>query len=792
MAPKRKRPRIQYSSQASSIVESTREEENPTEDDLNNIDKPGDGADHKTTDAEELSRAQRVARTSQSDSYDGYFEPELSDQKDKHHRHMIAYPCKLCGVKIHRPTTDSSCSNLRKHTSNCERKQNQIAQSQLLAALGITGTGDITPQEVPQLCAIWCAEAARPFLALVDSSHKAILHPTVVKFLPKVHAVSKDIHLLYSAIQHEYRAILNAHQGSLYLGVNAWQSPNAYDILGVVIYRLAKGIDGQLNLEAMPLDFVCLSESHSGEYLAETVALVVEKFGIQHKICGIVSNNAKNNEVMVKELKKLKWSRFKGAPQWIRCFAHILNLIAQAILRPFETHKANKDTNGGSSTNTGDDLDHGEYDNAEQIRLLPHGDTSPAPEDEDPSDTDSLPQLDDNDSDSLSEGDIENASDEGEGDLYTSASCKQTLAKFRMVAKKLKYSPNSKAEFVKLCVAKKCATPHNISRDVCTRWNSTSLQLSSIVRCQAAILEWQRHKSLGLERKYHLDLARDLAGVLNMFHEITLQISVAGSARLSNVVLFIDQITEHLSTIISNPVYPAALRNACRLGLKKTNKYYSLTDTSPLYRIAILLHPSLRDKYFKLAKWEPEWIAEAIRLARNMWVSHYKPPPITPSSSAPSSSKPITGMLAGLGVAAAAQGGDSSSDPLDLWLAGGPVLNGNAPVNPLKWWIQQKKLGNTYGGLVNMALDVLSCPATSVDVERAFSFGQDYVSSKRHRLAPHSVSRGMTVAFYSKNKKIKEGFLAKWKQGLNNSKKTKQKSRRKVIVVEDNDNKEED
>ncbi|KAI7954327.1 hypothetical protein MJO28_004727 [Puccinia striiformis f. sp. tritici] len=54
MAPKRKRPRIQYSSQASSIVESTREEENPTEDDLNNIDEPGDGADHKTTDAEEL------------------------------------------------------------------------------------------------------------------------------------------------------------------------------------------------------------------------------------------------------------------------------------------------------------------------------------------------------------------------------------------------------------------------------------------------------------------------------------------------------------------------------------------------------------------------------------------------------------------------------------------------------------------------------------------------------------------------------------------------------------------
>jgi hypothetical protein len=67
-------------------------------------------------------------------------------------------------------------------------------------------------------------------------------------------------------------------------------------------------------------------------------------------------------------------------------------------------------------------------------------------------------------------------------------------------------------------------------------------------------------------------------------------------------------------------------------------------------------------------------------------------------------------MLAGLGDAAAARGGYSSSDPFDLWLAGGLVLNGTDPVNPLQWWIQQKASGNTHGGLVHMALDVLSCP----------------------------------------------------------------------------------
>jgi hypothetical protein len=35
----------------------------------------------------------------------------------------------------------------------------------------------------------------------------------------------------------------------------------------------------------------------------------------------------------------------------------------------------------------------------------------------------------------------------------------------------------------------------------------------------------------------------------------------------------------------------------------------------------------LQGKYFKLAKWHPEWIEEAIRLTREMWETHYKPAP---------------------------------------------------------------------------------------------------------------------------------------------------------------------
>ncbi|KNE93149.1 hypothetical protein PSTG_13467 [Puccinia striiformis f. sp. tritici PST-78] len=69
-----------------------------------------------------------------------------------------------------------------------------------------------------------------------------------------------------------------------------------------------------------------------------------------------------------------------------------------------------------------------------------------------------------------------------------------------------------------------------------------------------------------------------------------------------------------------------------------------------------------------------------------------------------------------------------------------------------------------------MALDVLSFPATSVDMERAFLFGCHYVTQKRHCLNSILVTRCMSVAFYSKNKLIEPGLLKKWRDGLKEAK----------------------
>jgi hypothetical protein len=66
---------------------------------------------------------------------------------------------------------------------------------------------------------------------------------------------------------------------------------------------------------------------------------------------------------------------------------------------------------------------------------------------------------------------------------------------------------------------------------------------------------------------------------------------------------------------------------------------------------------------------------------------------------------------------------------------------------------------------------LVSKTAMTVNVEQSFNFGRDYVSVRHHQLSALSLTRGMTVAFYSKNGKIPSVVLCKWKLDQYKSKK---------------------
>ncbi|KNE96734.1 hypothetical protein PSTG_10005 [Puccinia striiformis f. sp. tritici PST-78] len=87
-----------------------------------------------------------------------------------------------------------------------------------------------------------------------------------------------------------------------------------------------------------------------------------------------------------------------------------------------------------------------------------------------------------------------------------------------------------------------------------------------------------------------------------------------GHSDITQVVVFINQVTSHLSSALSDKVngYPPLCVTPV-VGLQLTNKYYTLTDCSLMYQVAMgIASPVFQRRYSKLVKWEPEWIKKAL------------------------------------------------------------------------------------------------------------------------------------------------------------------------------------
>jgi hypothetical protein len=84
-----------------------------------------------------------------------------------------------------------------------------------------------------------------------------------------------------------------------------------------------------------------------------------------------------------------------------------------------------------------------------------------------------------------------------------------------------------------------------------------------------------------------------------------------------------------------------SVRAGALKGLAILNKYYSKTDDSIMYRIAmsmfltkqhllsnlislLVLNPKYKLSYFRAKDWEEEWIDAALKVLRDQWMTYYK------------------------------------------------------------------------------------------------------------------------------------------------------------------------
>jgi hypothetical protein len=132
-----------------------------------------------------------------------------------------------------------------------------------------------------------------------------------------------------------------------------WTSKNHKAILGVIGHWLTP----DFKYQGRVLEFSELSGSHSGENLAEVLQKMLVELQIEEKLLTITADNASNNETLASELyfnlaEKYNSEdatisdkgrlRFQGVDSYIRCLAHILNLIVRDILSALKSgdHKS--------------------------------------------------------------------------------------------------------------------------------------------------------------------------------------------------------------------------------------------------------------------------------------------------------------------------------------------------------------------------------------------------------------------------------------------------------------------
>ncbi|KAF7776844.1 hypothetical protein Agabi119p4_5237 [Agaricus bisporus var. burnettii] len=322
-------------------------------------------------------------------------------------------------------------------------------------------------------------------------------------------------------------------------------------------------------------------------------------------------------------------------------------------------------------------------------------------------------------------------------------------------------------------------------RDVVTRWNSTYDMLAFALEYRKPIEMLSADWELDL-RKYELNpqewkLATQLKDVLQVFKHATLFFSQSENLNISAVIPSMDHFDEKLATIIVSPHYSPSIRSAIRFGKKTLNKYYSKTDHSNIYRVAMVLDPRYKLSYFKKLDWEPEWIAEAEEMVKKVFDGYESPSSTTTTATEETdyimlpnpqfdntSVADTTNIFEDFLVQSwspALQSSATTEDELKVYLSTGPVTSSDPrkPLDVIMWWREHE---TTYPRLSQVARDHLCIPASSVDVERIFSKARIVLSDLRNRLAVQTVRSLICVGEWIKAGLITEKDLHAWLKGF--------------------------
>ncbi|SJL16081.1 uncharacterized protein ARMOST_19597 [Armillaria ostoyae] len=633
-------------------------------------------------------------------------------------------------VTVNRPFTDNGTSNFIRYFKKCKPKSDsdepRLEQTSLIPFVqgSMYTYGRLHMKQVE-----WAALCHHPYHMFEDRPYHDILrmmHADVK--IPSADTVSRDVKDVYNIVKKRVAKLLQNAWGRIHIAQDGWAAPQKLSLLGLVAVWV---IDGKL--QVLTLDMIELHKSHTGVYLADVLCTSLREFGILDKLLSVPGDNASTNTKLLQVIKapgRLPRSHIAGPETQVRCAGHIFDLANKVAKRGNEDSLLDDEADNPDWL---DDDDDDELDKEEHA-LLEECTTSEK-EAQDDADLDELLDTLDN----LQQLEYE------DGTFGRNA-----VMKIFKLGRRIFNNGAMQEDLSEKCKEVGIAIQKMI-RAVVTHWltHGTVLRHALILRPALDMLcdmpDWNKNRKKAIScfklTRLEWQFIEQLRPMLMMLSVASERISSSGVPLLHEVIPLFDLLISKFEDIIIDTDLFPGVRAATIHGHAVLCKYYSKTDDSYMYRMSMIMHPAHKMSYFRNQKWEPEWIDRCYAIVHEIWNEHYKPSLVTRAPMTQASSESFDDIFPELSKRRRL---NDDVDALEKYLSE-PVIDDLD--DPLHYWTslldECDSLGKVIqvtlkGALAQMALDFLSAPATSTDVERLFSHGGLNMMKHRHNLSAES------------------------------------------------------
>ncbi|KAG8914001.1 hypothetical protein FRC00_001108 [Tulasnella sp. 408] len=223
---------------------------------------------------------------------------------------------------------DGSTGNLTRRSQACDQQRaNQPQSPSKQPTKAATSNPAYDKHRHCAIIALRCARHHRPFNMVNDEEYKmevALLNPKAS--IPSAKTVSRDTQNLWTFTSAHVSAYFSVSLSYGTLMGRSGEQPLIYlgEFASVVLGTIAD----------LELSIASLKSSHTGQNLARQLYNVLKSFGLLRFLFSVVLVNASDCDALVKALHRLH-PDFPGMLRRIRCWAHVINLIAKAFLALF-------------------------------------------------------------------------------------------------------------------------------------------------------------------------------------------------------------------------------------------------------------------------------------------------------------------------------------------------------------------------------------------------------------------------------------------------------------------------